>query len=53
MGPGSFQGKTVFLGGTGAILEFLEWLEGLGVKDRGSCEIWDFFGDFCGFLGVV
>jgi hypothetical protein len=53
MGSGSFQGKTVFLGGSGAILEFLEWLEGLGVKDRGSCEIWEFFGDFCGFLGVV
>jgi hypothetical protein len=49
----AFRGKMVFLGGSGAILEFLEWLEGLGVKDRGSCEIWEFFRDFCGFLGVV
>jgi hypothetical protein len=51
MGPGSLQGKTVFLGGSGAILEFLEWLEGLGVKDRGSCEIWEFFGDFLWIFG--
>jgi hypothetical protein len=46
----AFRGKTVFLGGSRAILEFLEWLEGLGAKDRGSCKIWKFLGDFCGFL---
>jgi hypothetical protein len=37
----------VFLGGSGAILEFLEWLEGLRAKERGSCEICRFFRDFC------
>jgi hypothetical protein len=42
MGFRSFHGKMVFLGSSGAILEFLEWLEGLGTKDRGSCEIWGF-----------
>jgi hypothetical protein len=42
----AFKGKTVFSGGYGAILEFLKWLDGLGAKDRGSCEIWD----FCGIL---
>ncbi|WP_428028756.1 hypothetical protein, partial [Arcobacter sp.] len=31
-------------------MEFLEWLEGLGAKDRGSCEVWDFFGIFGEFL---
>jgi hypothetical protein len=44
-----FRGKTVFSGGSGAILEFLEWLEGLGVKYRGSCEIWGFSGNFVDF----
>jgi hypothetical protein len=45
----------VFLGGSGAILEFLEWLEGLGAKERGSCEICRFseiFVKFGGFKGV-
>jgi hypothetical protein len=37
-------GKMVFLGYSRVILEFLEWLEGLGTKDRGSCEFWGFFG---------
>jgi hypothetical protein len=32
----------VFLGGCGAILKFLEWLEGLGAKDRALSN----FGDF-------
>jgi hypothetical protein len=40
----------VFSGGSGAILEFLECLEGLGTKYKGSCEIWGFFCDFCGIL---
>jgi hypothetical protein len=43
-----FRGKTVFLGGSGVILEFLERLEGLDTKDRGSCKICGFFRDFCG-----
>jgi hypothetical protein len=38
----AFRGKMVFLGGCGAILKFLEWLEGLGVKDRALSN----FGDF-------
>jgi hypothetical protein len=42
----AFRGKMVFSGGSGVIQEFLEWLEGLGTKDRGSCEFWRFFGDF-------
>jgi hypothetical protein len=40
------RGKTVFSRGSGVILEFLELLEGLGAKDRGSCEFW-------GFLGIL
>jgi hypothetical protein len=46
----AFRGKTVFSGGSRVILEFLEWLEGLDTKDRGSCEIWGFFRDFCGIF---
>jgi hypothetical protein len=48
----AFGGKMVFSGGSGVILEFLKWLEGFGAKDRGSCEIWEIFRDFCGFFGV-
>jgi hypothetical protein len=50
MGSRSFRGKIVFSEGSGLILKFLEWLEGLWHKRRGSCGIWDFFGDFCGVL---
>jgi hypothetical protein len=44
-----FRGKTVFSGDYGVILEFLEWLEGLTAKDRGSCKIWGFSGIFVDF----
>jgi hypothetical protein len=41
MGFGSFQGQnSIFLGGSGAILECLEWLKGLDAKDKGCCEVW-------------
>jgi hypothetical protein len=40
----------VFSGGSGVILEFLEWLEGFGAKDKGSCGVWEIFRDFCGIL---
>jgi hypothetical protein len=46
----AFRGKTVFLGVSRAIMDFLEWLEGLGAKDRGSCEFCGFSGFFCGIL---
>jgi hypothetical protein len=46
----AFRGKTVFLGDSGAILEFLEWLEGLGAKDKGSCKFLGIFRYFCGIL---
>jgi hypothetical protein len=46
----AFGGKMVFSGGFGVILEFLKWLEGFGAKNRGSCKIWEFFRDFCGFF---
>jgi hypothetical protein len=46
----AFRGKTIFLGGVGAILEFLKWLEGLGAKERGSYEFWGFFRDLSEFL---
>jgi hypothetical protein len=52
----AFKGKMVFLGDSGVILVFLEWMDGLGTKDRGFCEIWDFFRGFLcilGCLGVV
>jgi hypothetical protein len=42
----AFEGKIVFSGGSVAILEFLEWLEGVGAKDRGSSKFWGSFGDF-------
>jgi hypothetical protein len=35
----AFKGKMVFLGGSGVVLEFLEWLEGLWHKRQGSCGI--------------
>jgi hypothetical protein len=40
----------VVSGGSGVILEFLEWLEGLWQKRQGSCGMWKNLGDFCGFL---
>jgi hypothetical protein len=42
----AFRGKTIFLVGSRPILEFLEWLEGLGAKDGGSCEFQGFFVEF-------
>jgi hypothetical protein len=39
----------VFLGGPQVILEFLEWLEGLGAKDRAPTN----FGDFWRFCGIL
>jgi hypothetical protein len=50
MGSGSFHGKTVFLGGFSVIREFLEWLEGLVTKDRGSCKFREILRGFCGTL---
>jgi hypothetical protein len=47
----AFRDNSVILGGFGAILEFLEWLEGLGAKDTGSCEIEDFLGILWNFGG--
>jgi hypothetical protein len=49
-GSGSFQGQNGLFKRFWQILKFLKWLEGFGTKDRGSCEIWEIFGDFCGFL---
>jgi hypothetical protein len=46
----AFRCKMVFSRGLGAILEFLEWLEGLGTKYRGSCKVWGFFRGSCGIL---
>jgi hypothetical protein len=46
----AFGGKTIFPGGSRAILELLEWLEDLGAKDRGSYNFWGFFGNCCGIL---
>jgi hypothetical protein len=50
MSFGILQGKMVFLGGSGVILGFLEWLEGFGSKNKDFCRVWNFFRDFCGFL---
>jgi hypothetical protein len=47
-----FKGKTVFLGGSEGICGIFEWLEALAQKNRGSCEVWEFFGDFGGFWSV-
>jgi hypothetical protein len=44
----AYRGKTVFLGGSGVVLEFLEWLEGLGAKDRALAE----FGNVLGFMWI-
>jgi hypothetical protein len=48
----AFRGKTVFLGGSRAILEFLEWLEGLGAKDKGLLQNLEIFRGFLWFFGV-
>jgi hypothetical protein len=42
----AFSGKMIFLGGSGIVLKFLEWLEGLLHKRHGSCQSWEFFGVF-------
>jgi hypothetical protein len=44
----AYRGKTVFLGGSGVVLEFLEWLEGLDAKDRALAE----FGNVLGFMWI-
>jgi hypothetical protein len=45
-----FKGKMVSSGGFGGICGIFEWLEVLVRKDKGSCEAWEFFGEFGGFL---
>jgi hypothetical protein len=50
----SFRGKTVFSTDSGLILEFLEWFEGLGAKNRGSCGVWELYRELCEILdGLV
>jgi hypothetical protein len=34
----ALKGKMINSGNSGEFLESLEWLEGFGTKDRGSCE---------------
>jgi hypothetical protein len=34
----ALKGKMINSGNSGEFLESLEWLEGLGTEDRGSCE---------------
>jgi hypothetical protein len=46
----SFRGKTVFSTDSGVILEFLEWFEGLGAKNRGSCGVWELYRELCEIL---
>jgi hypothetical protein len=46
----ALKGKIVNSGDSREFLESLEWLEGLDTKDMGSCKVWEFFGDFGGFL---
>jgi hypothetical protein len=46
-----FKGKIIFLGCSGGICGILEWLEGFGVKDRGSCGVWKIFRNFWSGLG--
>jgi hypothetical protein len=53
MGFGILKGKMVISRDSGEFLESLEWLEGLGAKDQGSCKVWGFFRDFNGFLEWV
>jgi hypothetical protein len=48
----AYMGKMVFLGGSGLILEFLEWLEGLGAKDKALAEFGNFLGIFVNFFRV-
>jgi hypothetical protein len=45
-----FKGKMVSSEGSGGICGIFEWLEELVLKDKGSCEVWEFFGEFGGFL---
>jgi hypothetical protein len=46
----ALKGKMVISGDYVEFLESLEWLQGLGGNDRGSCEVCECFGDFGGFL---
>jgi hypothetical protein len=36
----------VFSKGSGGISGVFEWLEALAPKNRGCCEVWNFFEDF-------
>jgi hypothetical protein len=45
----SCRGKMVCLGGSGAILKKMEWLEGLGAKDGALAECKNFSGIFVDF----
>jgi hypothetical protein len=47
----AFRGKTVFSGGFGAILEFLDLFEGLGATDMAPAKYGDFSGILWNFLG--
>jgi hypothetical protein len=40
------EGKRAFLEGYGGICGIFERLEALVRKNRGSCDVWEFFGDF-------
>jgi hypothetical protein len=47
MGSRSFQRQNGLFRRFKEILEFLECFR---VRDRASCRVWEFFGDFCGIL---
>jgi hypothetical protein len=52
----ALEGKMVFSEGSGGICGIFEWLEALAQKNRGSCEVCNFLGDFWwifGMFGVV
>jgi hypothetical protein len=45
------EGTTIFSEGSGGICGIFEWLQNLEQKNRGSCEVSDFFSwIFGGFL---
>jgi hypothetical protein len=49
-GSRRFGGHTILFRSFWSICGIFEWLEALVQKNMGPCKVWEFFGDFGGFL---
>jgi hypothetical protein len=49
----ALKGGTIISGGSRGICAILSGWRALAWKNRGSCGVWEFFGDFGGFLELL